>query len=93
MLGWSAWTARLQHRHARNHRHRDDRRYQGLARQVIELLGLIVSFWLRRLRRRGWRSVASRTHPFRMHALVLSFIVVFVSGLVAFHFVAIASRS
>jgi uncharacterized membrane protein required for colicin V production len=64
---------------------------KGLARQIIELLGLIVSFLVAAVAS-TWLAALLHTHASFPHApaLVISFIAVFVSGLVAFHFVAIA---
>jgi uncharacterized membrane protein required for colicin V production len=64
---------------------------KGLARQIIELLGLIVSFLVAAVGS-TWLAALLHTHASFPHApaLVISFIAVFVSGLVAFHFVAIA---
>jgi membrane protein required for colicin V production len=64
---------------------------KGFSRQIIELVGLVVSFlvaavvgsWLAEF-------LSSNTSVPHAPALVISFIVVFVAGLVAFHFVAIA---
>jgi len=64
---------------------------KGLARQVIELLGLIVSFLVAAVLA-TWLAALLHEHVSFPHApaLVISFVAVFVSGLVAFHFVAIA---
>jgi uncharacterized membrane protein required for colicin V production len=64
---------------------------KGLARQIIELLGLIVSFLVAAVAS-TWLAALLHEHAHFPHApaLVISFIAVFVSGLVAFHFVAIA---
>ncbi len=64
---------------------------KGLARQIIELLGLIVSFLVAAVTS-TWIAALLHGHAHFPHApaLVISFIAVFVSGLVAFHFVAIA---
>ena len=64
---------------------------KGLARQVIELIGLIVSFLVAAVLS-SWLAALLHTHASFPHApaLVISFVAVFVSGLVAFHFVAIA---
>jgi uncharacterized membrane protein required for colicin V production len=66
---------------------------KGFARQIIELIGLVVSFlvaavagsWLAQMLSNN----ASVTHAV---ALVIAFIVIFVAGMVAFHFVAIAAQ-
>lgn len=64
---------------------------KGLARQVIELLGLIVSFLVAAVGS-TWLATLLHVHLHFPHApaLVISFVAIFVSGLVAFHFVAIA---
>jgi uncharacterized membrane protein required for colicin V production len=66
---------------------------KGFARQIIELVGLVVSFlvaavagsWLAQMLSNN----ASVTHAV---ALVIAFIVIFIAGMVAFHFVAIAAQ-
>jgi len=64
---------------------------KGLARQVVELVGLVVSFLVAAVVS-TWLAALLHTHsPFpHAPALVISFVAVFVAGLVAFHFVAIA---
>jgi uncharacterized membrane protein required for colicin V production len=64
---------------------------KGLARQIIELVGLVVSFLVAAVVS-TWLAALLHTHASFPHApaLVISFVAVFVSGLVAFHFVAIA---
>lgn len=64
---------------------------KGLARQVVELAGLLVSFLVAAVTS-TWIASLLHEHASFPHAaaLVISFIVVFVSGLVAFHFLAIA---
>src|SRR5258706_11525252 len=64
---------------------------KGLARQIIELIGLVVSFLVAAVVS-TWLAALLHDHAHLPHApaLVISFVAVFVSGLVAFHFVAIA---
>jgi uncharacterized membrane protein required for colicin V production len=64
---------------------------KGLARQIIELVGLVVSFLVAAVVS-TWLAALLHDHAHFPHAaaLVISFVAVFVSGLVAFHFVAIA---
>ena len=64
---------------------------KGFARQIIELIGLIVSFLVAAVVG-SWLAAFLSGHTSIPHApsLVIAFIVVFVAGLVAFHFVAIA---
>jgi uncharacterized membrane protein required for colicin V production len=66
---------------------------KGFARQVIELVGLVVSFLVAAVVS-SWVAtfLSSNTSVLHATALVVSFIAVFVSGLVAFHFVAIAAQ-
>jgi uncharacterized membrane protein required for colicin V production len=66
---------------------------KGLARQIIELVGLVVSFLVAAVLA-SWLAAFLSTHTSIPHApaLVIAFIAVFVSGLVAFHFVAIATQ-
>jgi uncharacterized membrane protein required for colicin V production len=66
---------------------------KGFARQVIELLGLVVSFFVAAV-------AGSWVASFLAHhssippspALVMSFLAVFIGGLIAFHFVAISTQ-
>ena len=64
---------------------------KGFARQIIELIGLIVSFLVAAVVG-SWLAAFLSSNTSIPHApsLVIAFIVVFVAGLVAFHFVAIA---
>jgi uncharacterized membrane protein required for colicin V production len=66
---------------------------KGLARQIIELVGLVVSFLVAAVLA-SWLAAFLADHTSIPHAaaLVIGFIAVFVSGLVAFHFVAIATQ-
>ena len=66
---------------------------KGLARQIIELVGLVVSFLVAAVLS-SWVASLLAAHTSILHApaLVIGFISVFVSGLVAFHFVAIATQ-
>jgi uncharacterized membrane protein required for colicin V production len=66
---------------------------KGLARQIIELVGLVVSFLVAAVLS-SWLAtfLSSNTSIPHAPALVIAFIAVFVSGLVAFHFVAIATQ-
>jgi uncharacterized membrane protein required for colicin V production len=66
---------------------------KGLARQIIELVGLVVSFLVAAVLS-SWVATLLAAHTSIPHApaLVIGFISVFVSGLVAFHFVAIATQ-
>lgn len=66
---------------------------KGFARQVIELVGLVVSFFVAAVIASWLASQLSRWAPIpHSPALVISFIAVFVGGLVAFHFVAISAQ-
>jgi len=64
---------------------------KGLARQVIELVGLVVSFLVAAVVS-TWLAALLHEHASFPHApaLVIAFVAVFMTGLVAFHFVAIA---
>jgi uncharacterized membrane protein required for colicin V production len=66
---------------------------KGFARQIIELVGLVVSFLVAAIVG-SWAASLLSSGPSASHAatLVIAFIVVFVAGLVAFHFVAIAAQ-
>ena len=64
---------------------------KGFARQIIELVGLVVSFLVAAVVGSWVASfLSSNTSIPHAPSLVLGFVVVFVAGLVAFHFVAIA---
>jgi uncharacterized membrane protein required for colicin V production len=66
---------------------------KGLARQVIELLGLLVSFFVAAVVA-SWVAAFLSDHTSMPHAatLVVGFLAVFIGGLVAFHFVAISAQ-
>lgn len=66
---------------------------KGLARQVIELVGLVVSFFVAAVLA-SWLAAFLSGHTSIPHvpALVIGFLAVFVGGLVAFHFVAISAQ-
>jgi len=66
---------------------------KGFARQVIELLGLVVSFFVAAVLA-SWLAAFLSHHASVPHApaLVMGFVAVFVGGLIAFHFVAIAAQ-
>jgi uncharacterized membrane protein required for colicin V production len=66
---------------------------KGFARQVIELLGLLVSFFVAAVVA-SWVAAFLSDHTSLPHAatLVVGFVAVFIGGLVAFHFVAISAQ-
>lgn len=66
---------------------------KGFARQVIELVGLAVSFLVAAIVG-SWVAVFLSDHTSIPHAaaLVIGFAAVFVGGLIAFHFVAITAQ-
>lgn len=66
---------------------------KGFARQVIELVGLVVSFFVAALLA-SWLAAFLADHTSIPHApaLVMAFFAVFVGGLIAFHFVAISAQ-
>jgi uncharacterized membrane protein required for colicin V production len=66
---------------------------KGFTRQVIELIGLVVSFLVAAVLS-SWLAAFLSSHTPIPHgpSLVIGFITVFVCGLVAFHFVAIATQ-
>jgi uncharacterized membrane protein required for colicin V production len=66
---------------------------KGFARQVIELAGLVVSFFVAALMA-SWLAALLGTHTEvpRAPALVIGFLAVFIGGLIAFHFVAISAQ-
>jgi len=66
---------------------------KGFARQIIELIGLVVSFLVAAVLA-SWVASFFAGHSSIPYApaLVVSFILVFVAGMVAFHFVAIAAQ-
>lgn len=66
---------------------------KGFSRQVIELVGLVVSFFVAAVIASWLASQLSRfTSIPHAPALVIAFIAVFVGGMVAFHFVAISAQ-
>lgn len=66
---------------------------KGFVRQVIELVGLVVSFFVAAVLASWLASfLAHHTSVPRDPALVMGFLAVFVGGLVAFHFVAISAQ-
>lgn len=66
---------------------------KGLTRQVIELVGLVVSFFVAAVIA-SWvaSQLAQLVSVPHAPALVIAFIAVFVGGMVAFHFVAISAQ-
>ena len=66
---------------------------KGFTRQVIELLGLVVSFFVAAVVG-SWVASFLANHTSIPHApaLVMGFLAVFVGGLIAFHFVAISTQ-
>lgn len=66
---------------------------KGFARQVIELFGLVVSFFVAAVVG-SWVAAFLANHTSIPHApaLVMSFLAVFIGGLIAFHFVAISTQ-
>lgn len=66
---------------------------KGFTRQVIELIGLIVSFLVAAVLS-SWAATFLAAHTPIPHgpSLVIGFITIFVCGLIAFHFVAIATQ-
>ena len=66
---------------------------KGFARQIIELLGLLVSFFVAAVLA-SWfaRILADHTSVPHAPALVMGFLAVFIGGLIAFHFVAISTQ-
>ncbi len=66
---------------------------KGFARQVIELVGLVVSFFVAAVLA-SWLAafLSNQLHVPHAPALVLGFLAVFVGGLIAFHFVAISAQ-
>jgi uncharacterized membrane protein required for colicin V production len=66
---------------------------KGFARQVIELLGLLVSFFVAAVVA-SWLAAFVSDHTSLPHAatLVVGFVTMFIGGLVAFHFVAISAQ-
>lgn len=66
---------------------------KGLIRQVIELVGIIGSFMIAVLFA-GWLAAILQEHlsvPYSP-SLVVAFVVIFIVGMVAFHFVAVSLR-
>ncbi|HXV14323.1 MAG TPA: CvpA family protein [Candidatus Krumholzibacteria bacterium] len=66
---------------------------KGFARQVIELVGLVVSFFVAAVVA-SWLAALLSDHMSIPHApaLVMAFLAVFVGGLIAFHFVALSAQ-
>ena len=66
---------------------------KGFARQVIELVGLLVSFFVAAVVA-SWVAAFLSDHTSLPHAatLVIAFVIVFIGGLVAFHFVALSAQ-
>ena len=67
--------------------------FKGFARQILELIGLVVSFLVAAVIA-TWAASFFSDHssvPY-VPTLVVGFIIVFVAGMVAFHFVAIAAQ-
>ncbi|MCI0452907.1 MAG: CvpA family protein [Candidatus Latescibacteria bacterium] len=66
---------------------------KGFARQVIELVGLVVSFFVAAVVA-SWLAAILADHTSVPHApaLVMGFLAVFVGGLIAFHFVALSAQ-
>ncbi|MDH4038496.1 MAG: CvpA family protein [Candidatus Krumholzibacteria bacterium] len=66
---------------------------KGFTRQVIELVGLVVSFFVAAVIASWLASqIAEFTSIPHTPSLVIAFIAVFVGGMVAFHFVAISAQ-
>jgi uncharacterized membrane protein required for colicin V production len=66
---------------------------KGFARQIIELVGLVVSFFVAAVLASWLATLFSSHTPIpRAPALVIGFLAVFIGGLVAFHFVAISAQ-
>jgi len=63
--------------------------FKGLIRQVVELAGMVVSFLLATLFA-GWLANALARHTSLPYSpsLVIAFLLVFIAGMVAFHFLA-----
>ncbi len=67
--------------------------FKGFARQMIELVGLVVSFFVAAVISSWLATMLSRVIAIaHAPALVLGFLLVFVGGLIAFHFVAISAQ-
>jgi len=66
---------------------------KGFTRQIIELIGLVVSFFVGAVLA-SWLAALMGEHTSipRAPAMVIAFLAVFVGGMVAFHFVAIAAQ-
>jgi uncharacterized membrane protein required for colicin V production len=66
---------------------------KGFARQVIELVGLVVSFFVAAVAA-SWIAMLLDKHTPVPHApaLVMAFLAVFVGGMIAFHFVAMSAQ-
>ena len=66
---------------------------KGLARQVIELVGLVVSFFVAAVLASWLAAFLGANTPIpHVPALVIAFLAVFIGGIVAFHFVAISAQ-
>jgi membrane protein required for colicin V production len=66
---------------------------KGLIRQVIELVGIVASFFIAVLFA-GWLAAILQEHisvPYSP-SLVVAFVIIFIAGMVAFHFVAVSMR-
>jgi len=64
---------------------------KGLIRQVVELVGIVGSFFLAVLFA-GWLAAVLQDHtplPYSP-SLVVSFVLIFIAGMIAFHFLAIS---
>lgn len=66
---------------------------KGFTRQIIELIGLVVSFFVGAVLA-SWLAALLSDHTSipRAPAMVIGFLGVFVGGMIAFHFVAIAAQ-
>lgn len=64
---------------------------KGLIRQVVELVGVVGSFFMAMIFA-GWLAAALQQHLSLAYSpsLVVAFIAIFIAGLIAFHFLAIA---
>lgn len=66
---------------------------KGFARQIIELVGVVVSFFVAAVLA-SWLAafLGANTAIPHVPALVIAFLAVFIGGMVAFHFVAISAQ-
>lgn len=64
---------------------------KGLIRQVIELVGIVASFFIAVLFA-GWLAAILQEHASLPYSpsLVVAFVIIFVAGMIAFHFVALS---